>query len=385
MNTLGSNVANPAANHTRGTSPQSRPAGKSPVRRLKVGIIGAGGIATKLHLPELKRIESVDVVVLSGRRKSRLETLCRMFDVPRWTQNYDEVLADPGIDAVVISLPHPLHVKYGLQALHAGKHVHIQKPLSTSMEEANQFVEAVEHGDRIVLALPYVSRSVLLAAREIIASKTLGKVSSAHARYSHGGPEIYYATVQAMLEEVPEDKLWFFDKQQADVGALFDMGVYSVATLITLCGSIRTVTARCTTVDKPTELEDTAALLLDFASGALGTAETGWCDGARTAEFSVPGTEGKLTCPGSNGALSHYRPSSKVDEDAPLVHQPIDVSRFPDQNSHEHWIECIRAGRQPPLANARSARHVTEVLLAGLESSRTGTRIDIQSRIDDTD
>src|SRR5690606_909569 len=178
---------------------------------------------------------------------------------------YDEVIGDPTIDAVIIALPHPLHVKYGLMALAAGKHVHMQKPLSTSLEEAEQFADAAESGDRTVLALPFVARPHVLAARELIADGKIGQVASAHARFSHGGPEVYYATIQQILEEeAAEDELWFFDAERADVGALFDMGVYAIATLVTILGSATHVTCRTSTVAKPTTLEDTASLILDF-------------------------------------------------------------------------------------------------------------------------
>ena len=79
--------------------------------KLQVGIVGAGGIAVKLHLPEMQTVSDAEVAVVSGRRISRLETICRKFDVPRWTQSYEEVIADERLDAVIISLPHPLHVE----------------------------------------------------------------------------------------------------------------------------------------------------------------------------------------------------------------------------------------------------------------------------------
>ncbi len=349
---------------------------------IRVGIIGAGGIAAKLHLPEMKTVRDTEVVVVSGRRKSRLETICHKFEVPRWTQNYNEVISDSNIDAVIISLPHPLHVEWGLKALDAGKHVHMQKPLSTSIGEADRFVATVEKSDRTVLALPFVSSPPVLAARKMVSDGMLGTISAAHARHSHGGPEVYYAGIQEILEEESDDALWFFDADKADVGALFDMGVYSIATLVTIVGTVRAVTARCSTVAKPTKLEDTAALLLDFENGAIGTAETGWCDAARTNEFSIHGTEGKIAVADRDAPLIHSRPSSQVDEDAPLLRENVDVSPFPIENSHQHWIDCIRRGVQPALSNAKTARHITEIMLAGLESSRSGQTVAINSRLD---
>jgi len=348
---------------------------------IRVGIIGAGGIAAKLHLPELVNASGAEVTVLAGRKESRLTTLCELFSVPNWTHSYEEVINDPNVDAVVIALPHPLHVKYGLQALRAGKHVFMQKPLSTSMTEADKFVDAVSKSDRTVLALPFVTTPHVLTARQMVQNGDLGTISSARSRFSHGGPEVYYATIQEILKEESDDELWFFDAKQADVGALFDMGVYAIAHLVAMLGSVTAVTCRTTTISKPTELEDTATMILDFASGAIGTAETGWCDGARTYDFSVHGTEAKLVNPPLTGELQLFKPTSLVDEDAPLAMEPISTDAVPATNAHQHWINCIQDGIQPPLNNAAFARHVTEIMLKGLESSRERRTVDVVSRL----
>ncbi len=280
-----------------------------------------------------------------------------------------------------LALPHPLHVKYGLAALAAGKHVHMQKPLSTSLDEAQQFVTAAESTDRTVLALPFVARPPVLAARQMIAEGKLGTISSATSRFSHGGPEVYYATIQAILEEEAEEELWFFDAQRADVGALFDMGVYAIAHLVALLGSVTSVMCRCRTVAKPTTLEDTAAAILEFESGAIGMAETGWCDGARTYGFSVHGTAGKVVNPSLTGELVWYTPTSLVDEDASLSQTKVDTSHYPAENSHQLWARCIREGTQPPLTDARTAWHVTEIMLKALASSRSGKLELVESRL----
>lgn len=347
----------------------------------RVGIIGAGGIAAKLHLPELQTVSAVEVVVLAGRKASRLERLCLEFSVPQWTHSYAEVLADSSLDGVVIALPHPLHVKYGLLALQAGLHVLMQKPLSTSLTEADQFVAAVEAGDRTVLALPFVSKPHVLAARDLVSAGKLGTISSGTARFSHGGPEVYYATIQTILGEQPTEDLWFFDAQLADVGALFDMGVYAIAHLVAILGPVTAVTCRMTTVAKPTELEDTASLILEFACGALGTAETGWCDGARTYGYSIHGTDGKLTNPSLTGELVHARPSSLCDEDAPLIEERVNTDQFSALNAHQEWIDCARRGVQPEISNVRFARHITEIMLKSRQSSQERRTIDIVSRL----
>ena len=359
---------------------KTEPKGKQ-MSKLRIGIIGAGGIAAKLHLPEISTVADAAVTVLSGRKKSRLETLCEKFQVANWTHSYEEVIGDADVDGVIIALPHPLHVKYGLMALAAGKHVFMQKPLSTSLAEADDFVSAVDASDRIVFSLPYVSKPHVLAARDYARSGKLGTVSSATARFSHGGPEVYYATIQDILREEAEDNLWFFDAKQADVGALFDMGVYSIAHLVAVLGSVEAVTCRMRTLAKPTELEDTATIILDFASGVIGTAETGWCDGARTYGFSIHGTDAKVVNPPLTGDLIYARPSSLVDEDAPLLEEYVDTSVYPSAHSHQHWIDCIKSNQQPPINNVYFARHVTEILLKSRQSAKEGRTVAVDSRL----
>ncbi|MGH2353465.1 MAG: Gfo/Idh/MocA family protein, partial [Chloroflexota bacterium] len=208
--------------------------------------------------------------------------------------------------------------------------------------------------------------------------------SGATGRSSHGGPEVYYAEVRDAFEEQSDD-LWFFDATRASVGALFDMGVYATSQLIATVGSVARVFGRTATLDKPTQLEDTATLLLEFENGALGTMETSWCDPARTRFLHVHGTRGKLTSPGDEGhPLTHWTPGSYTREDIPPVPHPVDVAPYDVGNAHQHFLDCIKGNRQPPISNASTARHVTEVLLAGLESARTGRVVDIKSRLGGT-
>ncbi len=347
---------------------------------MNVAIIGAGGIANKLHLPQLTALPDVRVTHLVGRSPRRLQVLAERFGVPRWSHEPRDVLEDGSIDAAVVALPHPLHVPVGLEVLAAGKHLLMQKPLCDTMEDADRFVAAVERSDRTVLCLPHFPPMVY-AARQLIREGAVGKVSGATGRSSHGGPEVYYAEVRDGFGEQGDD-LWFFDARRASVGALFDMGVYATSQLIATAGSVVRVFGRTATLDKPTTLEDTATLLLEFERGALGTMETSWCDPARTGFLHVHGTRGKLTSPGhERNALTHWTPGSYTREDVPPVPHTIDVAPYDVGNAHEHWLQCIREQRQPPLSNAHTARHVTEVLLAGLEAARTGRMVEIRSRL----
>jgi predicted dehydrogenase len=345
---------------------------------MNVGIIGAGGIAQKLHLPQIAKMPDMRVTHLSGRKESRLRTLAERFDVPHYSTDHGDLLADDSLEGIIVALPHPLHVPVGLDVLAAGKHLLMQKPLCGDMDEADQFVAAVEKTDRTVLVMPHFAPEIY-RSRELVNGGAIGKPSGAHARTSHGGPEVYYAEVRDGFGEQGED-LWFFDAQQASVGALFDMGVYAVASLVAAMGTVTSVMGEVATLDKPTPLEDAASIVLRFRNGAIGTAETSWCDPARTWQFRIHGTRGKLTIPGHDGAsMTRWEPGSYTREDIPPVPHAVDASDAARGNVHDHWLQCIREARQPELSHAQAARHVTEILLAGLESSKIGRRVEIRS------
>ena len=73
--------------------------------KYKLGVIGAGGIVCRMHLPDLKRGEDFEVVVIGGRRENRLKHQCQEFDIPRWTQDYDAIIADDTLDAILVGTP----------------------------------------------------------------------------------------------------------------------------------------------------------------------------------------------------------------------------------------------------------------------------------------
>ena len=343
---------------------------------IDVGILGAGGIAALSHLPEIAAVDGMRVTHICGRRERRLRLLCERFDVPRYSTSWADLLADDELDAVIVALPHPLHAEAGLAVLRRGLHLFMQKPLCTTVDEANQLVAASEaYPAQVVYCRPSFDAIVYEMKRQLAAG-AVGTVSGALARHSHGGPEVYYAEVTDSFDEPRvENDFWFFDADTAGGGALIDMGVYSIANIVALLGKAEQVTARMTTVAKPTGMEDTAALILEMASGALATAETGWCDPARSSYLRVHGTAGKLIK--RDEEIDYIRPSSFEREWAePLVDV---ISPAPALNQHEEWLRCIESGDQPELSNLWVARHVTEIMLAAVASNESGARVKIST------
>ncbi|MGH9617502.1 MAG: Gfo/Idh/MocA family protein [Acidobacteriaceae bacterium] len=110
------------------------------MKRIRTAIFGTGFMG-RVHLEALRRVEGVEVVAIVGRELASAERLGSGFGIERFESDYRKVLSDPTIDAVHICTPNALHYPMAKDALLAGKHVLCEKPLSTSVETAQELVQ----------------------------------------------------------------------------------------------------------------------------------------------------------------------------------------------------------------------------------------------------
>lgn len=107
---------------------------------MKLCMAGVGAFAVK-HLDALARIPGVEVVSLVGRQEASTRELAEKRGIPHWTINYEEALALPDVDAVILTTPTQMHATQAIQAMEAGKHVLIEIPMSDSLQDALAVVE----------------------------------------------------------------------------------------------------------------------------------------------------------------------------------------------------------------------------------------------------
>src|SRR5512138_3338129 len=105
------------------------------------GIIGAGGIAQSQHLPNLTRAPHVRLKTVCDLRADVLHSMQAKYRVPHATTSHKELLADPEIQAVVIATREDAHAPLTIEALRAGKHVYVEKPLAETPEACAAVVE----------------------------------------------------------------------------------------------------------------------------------------------------------------------------------------------------------------------------------------------------
>src|SRR5262249_5342856 len=137
------------------------------MERLRWGVLGAARIAVNKVVPAMQRGRFCAVTAIASRDAGRAREAARGLGIPRAYGAYEELLADPEIDAVYNPLPNHLHVPWSLKALQAGKHVLCEKPLSLTVAEAEELREAARRsGRRVQEAFMVRTHPQWLAARE---------------------------------------------------------------------------------------------------------------------------------------------------------------------------------------------------------------------------
>jgi predicted dehydrogenase len=152
------------------------------------------------------------------------------------------------------------------------------------------------------------------------------------------------------------------------------MGVYAVTEVTSLLGTARTVRAVAKRFsDNDRAVEDNAALLIEFESGAIGIAETSWAQHPVEHAVAVYGTEGTLRFPHGRRPVAIWRGDGARPE--------FPRSPYPPVTAHQHFIDCIRRGERA-LSTPEQGRDVVEIMIAAYRSAETGRAARIRSSYD---
>ena len=192
---------------------------------IRVAMIGVGQIG-KRQLDTFRTIPDVEIVGIAGRDPGRTQKVAQDYQIDLWTTDYRELLAREDIDAVSVCLHNNLHRDATIAALEAGKHVYCEKPMAGSYCDAAMMMEAARRSGRLLsIQLAFLFSSELKAARAVVDEGWLGKLYFAQSASSRrrGRPYVDGYGTPA-----------FVQKEQAQGGALFDMGVYHIANLLYL-------------------------------------------------------------------------------------------------------------------------------------------------------
>lgn len=143
----------------------------------RIGLIGAGWWGVEVYVPALIENERADLVAVNRRDQAALDQITEKFGIPAGYTDYREMLANENLDAVVITSPHTVHFEHAKAALEAGCHVLIDKPMTTSAEDARALnALAAKVGKKILIPYGWNYKDFVTQASELIAAGRLGTV-----------------------------------------------------------------------------------------------------------------------------------------------------------------------------------------------------------------
>jgi predicted dehydrogenase len=358
--------------------------------KIRVGIVGCGDVAHRWYLPALASLRDVVEITACcdrGTEKAERATAAVADWSPAATPfaDLDRMLADERLDAVFNLTPAPAHGPVTRSVLEAGLHVYSEKPIASSLAEADELIELARERGRHLLCAPAVAvtrRFRWLA--EIVASDRLGRLTLAVTHHADPGP--------AAWREYTGDPTVFYG---SGVGPLVDHGIYRLHGLTMLMGAVRRVQAMGSiglptrvvrggplagrTIDVTTP--DHMLINLEFESGAIGQVLASFGTPATEAPWLELHFERATISFGSDSRYDrHVGPSIYVDDDGPLGLEgwthgiqpppPVDPLDLVEMGA-AHFIAVLR-GEEAPVLTPEHARHVLEIMLAASASIDDG-------------
>jgi predicted dehydrogenase len=370
-----------------------------PADPLRIGVIGVGALALRGILPHLSQDDVRDRVRLEALCDpvlERAEAAAARYGVRHAFASVEELLAGAEIDAVTVASPIGLHYEHCRAALEAGKHVHANKTMTTTVREADELIALAGERDLRIVASPgEILRPQVTRARELIEGGAIGHLSwalcgAALGRYhEEDEPERLDAPGGA-----PINPAWYF--RNPGGGPMYDMTVYSLHQLTSILGPAHAVTALSGIRVRertflgsriPTEADDNTILLPDFGDGVFAVAY-GTAAGDHSDQFAAGLYFGSLgTIDGAllNGEPFDF-PGRELVEHAPACDWNVQMRVLPHvvgphrDIGESHVFEDIMqlAGwvldSTPTPVTAEHARHVIDIIESGYRSARTGAR-----------
>ena len=340
------------------SSPSSSPSNQAPL--VRVAVVGAGYWGIN-HVRSFARLAGCTLTTVCELDEKCRRKASDLAPSARLCTDYQEVLADPNIDAVVLATPAVLHAEQAIAALRAGKHVLVEKPMTLEPKDAAALCAEVTRSGRVLLVGHLMLyHAAVLKLRQMIKSGDIG--------------EVYYLYAQRVN----------LGRLRTDENAMWSLGPHDVSMLLYLLDQMPvSVAARGQSYLQP-GIEDVVFVNLMFPDGKMAQIQLSWLDPRKERRLTVVGSQRmvefddahpteKLKIYDKGFSGKDGRPPEFTQYAEYLTVRQGDISiphlDLPEPLAVEcrHFIDCIRNGT-PPRTGAVEGRRVVEVLAAAQKS-----------------
>jgi len=335
---------------------------------LRLGIVGCGHAS----LPVCEAITSSPLTKLTAVYDVNVDLakdISQRFDVSIM-EKFEELLANPNVDAIYVATPHHLLAPLTRKVLEAGKHALTEKPLAVSLEEVDRLINLADQ-HQLTLGVYYEMRyaPAHAQARKLIQVGAIGKIIGVQIQTLIDKPLTYWDSGYGNRSKNP----WRAIKSQAGGGVVLMNTSHLLDALFYITGlTVTSLSAEVASLTAEVEVEDTANAILHFNNGALGSLMAGaHIKGAQQDEcLTIFGTGGQIRLPDpyTSAPLQIYSMQSVNDLTPGHWHsipmEPVKVH----QHAIDDFARAVRSNQCAPI-DAKSARQVLSVVLAIYQSS----------------
>jgi predicted dehydrogenase len=356
---------------------------KKSLEKLKIGIIGCGGIANGKHLPSLKKLENVEMVAFCDIIEEKAKEAAEKYGSKgaKIYTDYKELLKDMSIDVVHVLTPNKSHSFITVDALEAGKHVMCEKPMAKTTLEARKMVEAAKRtGKKLTIGYQNRQRADSDYLKKICENGELG--------------DIYYAKAHAIRRRAVPTWGVFLNEEEQGGGPLIDIGTHALDLTLWLMDNYKVKSVMGNIYHKlgskkdaanawgswdPDKftVEDSAFGFITMENGATITLEASWALNSLDvgeAQTTLCGTEGGADM--KDGLRINGEKYSKLYTTKPELNSD-GVAFFGGKAESDAdkearlWIDCIINDTEP-VVKPEQAIIVTQILEAIYESAKSG-------------
>lgn len=341
--------------------------------RLGVGIIGSGFVS-EIHAESFARIPNAQLVAAASPTEEHVRDFAGRHGIPRWFTDYRELLELPEVGAVILALPNYLHAQACCDAAAAGKHVICEKPLCTTMAEADRMIAAcADAGVTLAYAEELCFAPKYVRARQLVESGAVGQVYLLKQAEKHDGPHTD----------------WFWDVELSGGGVTLDMGCHGFEFFRWMLGKPAAVSVYA---DMATHLrgdrtrgDDDATIIVEFEGGVRGIAEESWIKkGGMDDRAEIYGSEGVIFADLLRGSslLTYSETGYDYAVEKASTTRGWSFTMYEEAWNYgfpqemQHFVDCILAGEEP-LETGADGRAVMEIIFAAYESAGTGRKVEL--------
>ena len=327
---------------------------------LKIGVIGTGAMG-KNHARVCNELNNVELMGIVDKNKEIGSTIAHRFNVSSFNDYMD--LFDL-VDAVIIATPTVTHFDIAMDAMNAGKHVLVEKPVCDTVEKGKQLIKKAEETN-LIFAVGHIERHnpVVSFVKKTFESDQYGE-----------------------LVTLSSKRVSNFPGRIRDVGVIFDFGVHDIDVMRYIAGEVSSVYARAGMFNKNIKYEDHATIILNFENGLCGVIEVNWLTPLKIRKLNLTCDKTLVEADFINQSVFTSSSSFEDVDDSNLFNIPIQnqVSKMdlqkkePLKNEISDFVNAITE-KKDPLVTGYDGMMAVKIAEAAVTSSKTGKVIDIDS------